>query len=118
MSEKFTIKQGHCYLADMNPPRRSKPGKIRPVVVVQSQDTIDAGTSGIVSVPLTSRLLPENALRIRVMPSPELRLKKASDALADQMHTLDRVYFIEDLGEVPAEPFRKIRDGVKFLLDY
>jgi mRNA-degrading endonuclease toxin of MazEF toxin-antitoxin module len=30
------IRFGHLYAADMNPRVRSKPGKIRPVVVIQS----------------------------------------------------------------------------------
>ena len=94
MPEKFTIKQGHCYLANMNPQRRSKPGKMRPVVVIQSQDTIDIGTSGVVIIPLTTQLLEENDMRIHVTPTQELHLKKSSDALIDQIHTLDRAYFL------------------------
>ena len=40
-SDLLIVKKGYCYLADMNPPRLSKPGKVRPVVVIQSQDTLD-----------------------------------------------------------------------------
>lgn len=116
--EKFVIKQGRCYLADMNPPRKSKPGKIRPVVVIQASDVIAAGTSGIVVVPLTTRTGDEHVLRVRVDPSKRLGLKKSSDALLDQIHTIDRALLIEDLGEITPEVFAKIRDGVRFLLDF
>jgi mRNA interferase MazF len=116
--EKFAIKQARCYLADMNPPRKSKPGKIRPVIVIQASDVIAAGTSGIVVVPLTTRTEDEHILRVRVDPSKGLGLKKPSDALLDQIHTIDRVLLIEDLGEIPPGIFAKIRDGVRFLLDF
>jgi mRNA-degrading endonuclease toxin of MazEF toxin-antitoxin module len=38
------IRFGHLYAADMNPSIRSKPGKFRPVVVIQSTAVIDAGS--------------------------------------------------------------------------
>jgi mRNA interferase MazF len=112
------IEQGHCYLVDINPPRRSKPGKIRPVVVIQSSDTLKAGSPGVVVIPLTSKLRDENALRVRIRPSTHLKLAKPSDALLDQVHTIDRSLFIEELGPVTLQDFARIEDGVGFLLGF
>lgn len=117
-SSLLQIKPGHCYLVDMNPPRKSKPGKIRPVVVIQSADTIEAGSPGITIVPLTSQIRDENILRLKIEPSPGLKIQKVSSVLLDQVHTIDRGLFLEDLGELGAEDFEKIRDGVKFLLNF
>lgn len=112
------IEQGRCYLVDMNPPRKSKPGKVRPVVVIQSTDTILAGTPGIVIVPLTTQLAETNVLRVRVKKSPQLHLQKDSDALLDQVHTVDRGLFIENLGETPQDSFKSISEGLQFLLSW
>lgn len=112
------IEQGYCYIVDMNPPRKSKPGKIRPVVVVQSSDTLKAGSPGVVVVPLTTQLKDENILRIRVMPSKDLRLRKNSDALLDQIHTVDRSLFIEELGPLDVRDFAKVENGIRFLLGH
>lgn len=117
-SRVLAIEQGRCYLVDMNPPRKSKPGKIRPVVVIQSTDTIMAGTPGIVIVPLTTQLAEPNILRVRIKKSPQLHLQKDSDALLDQVHTVDRALFIEDVGSLPANTFRFICEGVGFLLSH
>ena len=114
----MNIKQGGVYLVDMNPPRRSKPGKVRPVVVVQSSDTLEAGSPGVVIVPLTSDLSESNILRVRVPIAPGLKLKKPSDALLDQVHTLDKSPFIEELGVLPPIIFEKIHQGVGFLLGF
>lgn len=116
--EILAIEQGRCYLVDMNPPRRSKPGKVRPVVVIQATDTINGGTPGVVVVPLTTRTHEENILRIPLTPSPALKVSKTSDVLLDQVHTIDRKLFLKDLGEVPPHIFAKIRAGVRFLLDF
>ena len=114
-SDLLIVKKGYCYLADMNPPRLSKPGKVRPVVVIQSQDTLDVGSPGVVVVPVTSQLQESNVLRVRLSPSPSLRLDKASDLLLDQIHTIDRRLLIEELGAVPADQLASIENGVKFL---
>lgn len=116
-SVKFLPRQGHCYLVDMNPPRRSKPGKLRPAVVLQATDVTEQGTPGVVVVPLTTQLKDSNILRVRVTPSARLKLSKASDALVDQVHTIDRQLFIETLGKLNEMEFKKIKNGVEFLLN-
>ncbi len=116
-SENRSIEQGHVYLADMNPPRKSKPGKTRPVIVIQSSDTLKTGSPGVVIVPLTTQLKEENILRIRITPYAELKITKTSDVLLDQIHTLDRSLFLEDLGTVPPLLFHKIQSGIQFLLN-
>jgi len=117
-SNPLSIEQGRCYLVDMNPPRKSKPGKIRPVVVIQSSDTLKAGSPGVVVVPLTTTLSDENILRIRVEPSPDLQLQKPSDALLDQVHTIDRTLFLKELGTLSENDFASIKKGIEFLLGF
>lgn len=101
----------------MNPPRHSKPGKLRPAVVLQATDVTEQGTPGVVIVPLTSQLKDSNILRVRITPSSRLKLSKASDALVDQIHTIDRQLFIEILGKLNEMEFKKIKSGVEFLLN-
>lgn len=117
-SKPLSIEQGHCYLVDMNPPRKSKPGKIRPVVVVQSSDTLQAGSPGVVIVPLTSKIREGNVLRIRIRPAAGLRLQQPSDCLLDQLHTIDRSLFLQELGVVSTEDFQRIEEGIRFLMGF
>ncbi|MBI2335912.1 MAG: type II toxin-antitoxin system PemK/MazF family toxin [Deltaproteobacteria bacterium] len=117
-SEKILIEQGRCYLADMNPPRKSKPGKHRPVVVIQSSDTLRMGSPGVVIVPLTTRLDDANILRTRLSPSEKLKIEKPSDVLLDQIHTLDRSLLLRDLGPLNPTDFEKVERGVRFLLSF
>jgi len=109
------ISFGHLYAADMNARIRSKPGKIRPVVVVQSTEVIDAGSPGIVVIPTTSRLDEENPLRVRLEEGVAGN-RAASDVLVDQVHTLDRTLFRKELGTVPVAAMSKILYGLRLLL--
>jgi mRNA interferase MazF len=110
------IRFGHLYAADMNPRVRSKPGKIRPVVVIQSSVVIEAGSPGIVIVPTTSKLAEENPLRVH-LPARAAGNRAASDVLVDQVHTLDRSLFRKELGAVPRERMTRILAGLALLLE-
>jgi mRNA interferase MazF len=114
----LNIKQGFCYLVDMNPPRKSKPGKIRPVVTLQSSDTLEIGSPGVVATPCTTQHQKENILRFQLQPHPGLHLEKPSDVLLDQIHTIDRTLFGKELGPVSQRDWIKIMDGVRFLLGF
>ena len=111
------IRQGHCYLVDLNPPRGSKPGKVRPAMVVQSQKTIATGSPAIAVVPLTSVIDDPDATRVHVRPGPGLLLEKPSDILIYQLQTLDRQFFYRDLGKVSSEIFEKVKAGLRVYLD-
>ncbi len=87
-------KRGSVWLANLNPRRGTEPGKIRPVLIVQSQALLDADHPSTLIVPLTTRLVEEAApLRLRV--SAHGRLKKDSDLLIDQLRAIDNKRLIE-----------------------
>ena len=87
-------------------------------MVIQSSDTLEAGSPGVVVVPLTSKLSEENILRLRIAPSVSLKIGKESDALLDQVHTIDRSLFITELGAMDTRDFEKVEIGVRFLLNF
>jgi mRNA-degrading endonuclease toxin of MazEF toxin-antitoxin module len=109
------IRFGHLYAANMNPRVRSKPGKIRPVVVIQSSEVIAAGSPGIVIVPTTSKITDQNPLRVH-LPAGVSGNRAASDVLVDQVHTLDRGLFRNELGAVPREQMSRILAGLALLI--
>lgn len=109
------IRFGHLYTADMNPPIRSKPGKVRPVLVIQSTAVIEAGSPGVVVVPTTSRVFAENPLRVHLAKGTAGNASP-SDVLVDQVHTLDRSLFRKEIGRVPAERMERVVEGLAMLL--
>ncbi|MXZ72309.1 MAG: type II toxin-antitoxin system PemK/MazF family toxin [Acidobacteria bacterium] len=80
--------RGEIWIADLNPPRGTEPGKTRPVLIVQAQALLDAEHPSTLVAPLTTRLLDDaEPLRIRIPAAGELR--RESDVLIDQLRAID-----------------------------
>jgi mRNA interferase MazF len=80
--------RGEIWLADLNPPRGTEPGKTRPVLIIQSQALLDAGHPSTYVIPLTTKLVDDaEPLRIRVTAAG--RLPRDSDLLMDQVRAID-----------------------------
>lgn len=80
--------RGEIWLADLNPPRGTEPGKTRPVLILQAQALLDAGHPSTYIIPLTTKLMDSaEPLRIRVRGSG--KLPRDSDLLMDQLRAID-----------------------------
>ena len=82
------LKRGEIWLADLNPPHGTEPGKTRPVLIVQSQALLDAGHPSTYVIPLTTRLV-EDAEPLRIRLSAAIGLARDSDLLMDQLRAID-----------------------------
>ncbi|AWP22446.1 type II toxin-antitoxin system PemK/MazF family toxin [Acidiferrobacter sp. SPIII_3] len=81
-------KRGSVWLANLNPGRGTEPGKIHPVLIVQSQALLDAEHPSTLVIPLTTRLT-DNAEPLRLRLPAQGRLKRDSDLLLDQLRAID-----------------------------
>jgi mRNA interferase MazF len=87
-------KRGSIWLANLNPGRGTEPGKIRPVLIVQTQALLDAEHPSTLVVPLTTRLVDDaEPLRLRIRAQGNL--KKDSDLLLDQLRAIDNRRLVE-----------------------
>jgi len=80
--------RGEIWLADLNPPHGTEPGKSRPVLIIQSQALLDAGHPSTYVIPLTTQLV-NNAEPLRIRVPAAGRLPRDSDILMDQMRAID-----------------------------
>lgn len=87
-------KRGSVWLADLKPRRGTEPGKIRPVLIVQSQALLDAEHPSTLVVPLTTRLIDDaEPLRLRI--AAQAGLDKDSDLLLDQLRAIDNKRLVQ-----------------------
>jgi mRNA interferase MazF len=88
------VKRGEVWVANLNPPRGREVGKVRPVVVIQGNELLDAGTPLVVVLPVTTQVY--RAFKLwRVMLPARDRLKEACQIVVDQPRALDRARFGE-----------------------
>jgi mRNA interferase MazF len=109
--------RGEIWLANLNPPHGTEPGKMRPVLVIQAQALLDAGHPSTYIIPLTTQLI-ENAepLRIRIAASHDLA--HDSDLLMDQMRAIDNRRLVRGpLLHLPRATMRRVAAALCELLD-
>ncbi len=107
--------RGDIWLADLDPPRGTEPGKRRPVLLIQSQALIEAGHPSTLVIPLTTRLVEDaEPLRIRVPAAG--RLARDSDLLIDQLRAIDNRRLVRHLARAPAAVIAQVEAAVREVL--
>jgi mRNA interferase MazF len=94
------IKRGHLYVIDINLRIKTKPGKLRPALVLQSDLVYEAGYPSTIVVPTTTRLV-ENPGILR------LRIKQGQGGIAR-----DGVLLLGQVIAVANESFRQEIDAL------
>jgi len=103
-------RQWHVYIVDLEPRIGTKPGKQRSCLAVQPTEFGEAGLGSTVVLPLTTRLVKQDAFPLRVrLPAGTCRLTKDSEILVDQILAWDNDLFRQDLGPLP----EALRDDVR-----
>ncbi|HKI86189.1 MAG TPA: type II toxin-antitoxin system PemK/MazF family toxin, partial [Thermoanaerobaculia bacterium] len=109
------IKKWRAYLADLNPRIGTEPGKVRPVVVVQT-DLLNGVHPSTVICPVTTNVQP-GAKRLRVhLETGEAGLDRRSDILVDQIRAIDNRRLIRELGDLSQESRRTLTKNIEVLL--
>lgn len=108
---------GHLYMADLNPRFGTEPGKVRPVVVVQT-DALNRLHPSTIVCPLTTKIAGfENPLRVS-LPKGVSGLKRASDVLVDQVKSIDNRRLQRTLGALPDPYLSELRAKLLLILDF
>ncbi|MBI3325962.1 MAG: type II toxin-antitoxin system PemK/MazF family toxin [Nitrospinae bacterium] len=109
------IKKWHVYVADLNPRLGTEPGKIRPVVVIQTDLLNDVHPSTVVC-PLTTNIQPKaRFLRVH-LSAGEADLKERSDIMVDQIRAIDNRRFRKEIGVISRRSQRKLAENIRILL--
>jgi len=90
------MRRGEIWTANLNPGRGREIGKIRPVLIIQADELIEAGVPMVVVLPLTTQIYPEFKLWRISVPARD-RLREACQVVVDQPRALDR----ERVGDGP-----------------
>jgi mRNA interferase MazF len=112
------MKQFELWLANLNPSKGTEPGKIRPVVIIQTNLLNQVDHPSTLVCPLTTQLTPrKNVLRVRI-PNGNYGIEKDSEILIDQIRALDNRRLLEKLGDLGEKEIAELRSNVKSILDF
>jgi len=108
----------HVYIVALDPRVGTKPGKQRPCLAIQPTEFGEAGLPSTVVLPLTTKVVREDAFPLRVrIPAGACGLTRDSDVLVDQMLAWDNTLFGRDLGSAPEAVRDEVRRALLELLD-
>lgn len=110
------IKRGYLYVVDFNPRVRTKPGKRRPALVLQSDLVNEAGYTSTVVIPTTTRLVEDpGVLRLRI-PRELTGLTRDSDLLLGQIIAVANESFRREIGVLPPDLVQEVERQVRIIL--
>jgi mRNA interferase MazF len=108
--------KGEIYLAYLNPKKGNEVGKLRPVIIYQTNMLNDIEHPTTTVIPLSTNLI-EDAYPLRYRVEKRDNLEKDSDVLCDQIRTIDNQRFKSQMiAELSLKEILEIDELVKIVL--
>jgi len=107
-------RRGVLFVADLNPRMGTEAGKVRPVVVIQTDLLNEAGHPSTWVVPCTTRLVGESLLRV-VLPRGIAGNKEECEVKIDQSRAIDNRRLVRPLKPLPRSILAEIADKLRRL---
>jgi mRNA interferase MazF len=110
-AKKFEI-----WIADLNPTIGTEPGKVRPVIIIQT-DLLNKHHPSSIICPITTNVRKEiEILRIHLKKGC-CGLEEGCDIMIDQVRAIDNKRLIRKVGDIPAESGNSIKESLKIIFD-
>ncbi|OJX11143.1 MAG: transcription elongation factor GreAB [Caedibacter sp. 37-49] len=111
------LNYGEIWLADLNPRVDTEAGKVRPVLIIQSQALLDAKHPSTLIVPLTTNLIEDaEPLRIRILSQENL--ENDSDLVIDQIRAIDNKRLTQGpLAKCDNKFMKKVQNAILEIID-
>jgi len=110
------IKQFDIWTADLNPQIGTEPGKIRPVLIIQT-DLLNSLHPSTIICPITTNVVKESdILRVHIKKGIS-NMQQPSDLMIDQIRAIDNKRFVQKIGEIPADLRKRVTENLKIVLD-
>ncbi len=110
------INQFDIWIADLNPTIGTEPGKVRPVVIVQTDLLNEIHPSSVI-LPITTNVKKDaEILRVHLKKSKS-KLKEDGDVMIDQIRAIDNKRLLKKVSTLDHPTSLKIKENLKILLD-
>ena len=110
------IRRGTLYLANLDPRVGTEPGKLRPVLVVQSDLLNQARHPSTWVLPCTTRLTGENMLRVPIAKGMAGNPQDC-EVMIDQSRAIDNRRLVRKLKPLPESILREVEEKLRSLAE-
>ncbi|MBM3403339.1 MAG: type II toxin-antitoxin system PemK/MazF family toxin [Bacteroidetes bacterium] len=110
------IKQFEIWLADLNPTFGTEPGKVRPVLIMQT-DLLNKHHPSAIICPITTKIQKESEILRVHLKRGCCGLNEPCDIMIDQVRAIDNKRLIRKVGNLPVDLVDKVKNNLKIVLD-
>ncbi|MGE5395837.1 MAG: type II toxin-antitoxin system PemK/MazF family toxin [Candidatus Saccharibacteria bacterium] len=111
------IKQFEVWIADLNPQIGTEPGKVRPVMVLQTNLLNKVSHPSTIICPITTNVIKGSEILRVHLKRGTANLTENCDLLIDQIWSIDNKRLVKKLGDLPPEIVQKVKENVLIVLD-
>lgn len=111
------IKQFEVWIADLNPQPGTEPGKVRPVMVLQTNLLNKVSHPSTIICPITTNVIKGSEILRVHLKRGTANLSENCDLLIDQIRSIDNKRLVKKLGDLPPEIVQKVKENVLIVLD-
>lgn len=110
------VKQFEIWIADLNPKIGTETGKVRPVLVVQT-NLLNKFHMSTLIIPLTTNILL-NSKKLRIhLKKGTANLKQDCDIMIDQIRAIDNKRLVNKIGILPPSIITKVKAEILDIFD-
>jgi mRNA interferase MazF len=111
------INQYDIWIADLNPKIGSETGKIRPVLILQTNLLNRIPHPSTIISPLTTNIqVKSDILRVHLKKGMA-NLHEDCDVMVDQIRAIDNNRLIKKMGSLPDEIAQKLKENISIVFD-
>lgn len=110
------FKRFEIWLADLNPRVGTESGKVRPVLIIQT-DLLNKTHPSVVVCPITSKVRNNVTILRVIIDDDDNGLMAVSSIMIDQIRAIDSKRLIKKLGSINEASQQKIIENIKIVLD-
>jgi len=110
------VRQYEIWVADLNPRIGTEPGKVRPVVVIQT-DLLNKYHPSTLILPLTTKVEPRATLLRVHLPKGCCELEEECDIMMDQVRAIDNNRLVRRIGKIPIKTIEKIKSNLRVIFE-
>ena len=111
------LKKGEIYLARLNPKKGNEVGKIRPILIYQTNLLNDCNHPTTIILPISTNLI-DNTYPLRYRINRRDNLEKNSDILCDQIRAIDNQRIISGiLTKLTVKELLEVDKQISIVLD-
>ncbi len=111
------VNQFEVWLANLNPPKGTESGKVRPVLVVQTDLLNKVPHLSTIICPITTNILPYSEILRVHLKKGMANVEKDCDILIDQLRAIDNKRLVDRIGVLPNEISALVRENLQIVLD-